>query len=71
MVFLPSLQISHGLNPDVIVLGVTPGYALKLAQKIPNQGKFLNPGSAGMLVKLYLKIIIIVLWISPVWNILC
>lgn len=44
---LASFKISHGQNPDVIVLGVTPGFALKLAHRFPNvKGKFINPGSA-------------------------
>ena len=50
------MQISRCSNPAIIVIGVTPGYALKVIQRVPNQGKFLNPGSAGMLHVLKLSI---------------
>ncbi|KAL9968511.1 hypothetical protein ACROYT_G020612 [Oculina patagonica] len=43
---LASFKFYTNSNPGVIVLGVTPGYALKLKQRIPNKGTFLNPGSA-------------------------
>lgn len=43
---LTSFKMSQSSNPNVIVLGVTPGYAIKLCQKLPKQRKFLNPGSA-------------------------
>jgi len=42
-----NLQIYTDSNPGMIVLGVTPGYALKLKHRIPNKGTFINPGSAG------------------------
>lgn len=44
------LQIYTNSNPGMIVLGVTPGYALKLKHRIPNKGTFINPGSAGEFV---------------------
>ena len=44
------MQIHTDSHPRVIVLGVTPGYALKLKERIPNKGNFFNPGSAGEFV---------------------
>jgi len=46
------MQIYTESQPGMIVLGVTPGYALKLNQRIFNKGTFLNPGSAGEFVSL-------------------
>lgn len=43
---LNSFKMSQFSNPNVIVLGVTPGFAMKVCQKLPKHGKFLNPGSA-------------------------
>ena len=50
LLLLNYLQISTDSNPGMIVLGVTPGYALKLKHRIPNKGTFINPGSAGEFV---------------------
>ena len=46
------LQIHTDSHPGMIVLGVTPGYALKLKHRISNKGTFINPGSAGEFVHL-------------------
>ncbi|XP_020622881.1 sentrin-specific protease 6-like [Orbicella faveolata] len=43
---LNSFKIYTDSHPGMIVLGVTPGYALKLRQRISNKGSFINPGSA-------------------------
>lgn len=44
---LHCLQIYTDSHPGMIVLGVTPGYALKLKNRISNKGNFIDPGSAG------------------------
>lgn len=44
---LSFFKVNPSSNPGLIVLGVTPGYALKLRERIDrNRGAFLNPGSA-------------------------
>ena len=68
--WFPFLQISRGQDPDVIVLGVTPGFALKLMHKFPFKGSaFLNPGSAGTVCCIYS--LVVMLDSSPVVKFNC